>query len=479
MIACVASLRRHAAFLLLFARVAAPYAAGSPSQAEAAPEEPQYTGEIVSFDLVGSDIRDFFRVIAELTGLNVVLDDQVQGPLTLVLTDVPWDQALDVVLRTHGLGYALEGNVLWIAPQEVLAAAEAARAAFREAQESNVPLETRPFVLSYAAAADASAAIANANLLSVRGTIFEDVRRNALIVTDVPGQFSRIESLIAFLDTPQPQVEIEARLLSATRSFARELGGQLGMVVGNNGRNRLTGSPAAGSPVVRVPAPGVSVDGGLPLVADFPAAADSGFSFLLGAGGDVLLDAIISAAEAAGTAKLLSRPRVTTQNNQPATVSQGTQIPVQTNVNNTISVEFIAFDLSLTVTPQITEAGTILLTADIVNSSPDFARAVGGVPSVASQRAATQVLIPDGGTAVIGGILVDNDSVQIRRLPGLGRIPWIGNLFRSTSTVQSTSELLFFITARIKPSDAPEFGMDGIEEHSELFSGTLDAPELR
>ena len=166
---------------------------------------------------------------------------------------------------------------------------------------------------------------------------------------------------------------------------------------------------------------------GVPLVANFPAAATSGLSFLIQAGGDVLLDEIISAAEAHGTAKLISRPKVTTQNNQAATISQGTQIPVQTNVNNTISTQFLNFSLQLTVTPQITEAGTILLTAQIENSQPDFARAVNGVPSVGTQRANTQVLIPDGGTAVIGGILVDNDSVNIRQVPGLGSLPidWI------------------------------------------------------
>jgi len=172
------------------------------------------------------------------------------------------------------------------------------------------------------------------------------------------------------------------------------------------------------------------------------------------AGGDILLDEIITASEAKGTAKLISRPKVITQNNIAATVSQGTQIPVQTNVNNTISTQFLRFTLNLTVTPQITEAGTILLTVSIENSQPDFARAVNGIPSVSTQQAQTQVLIPDGGTAVIGGILLDNDSVNIRQVPGLGSIPIVGNLFKSTSTIKSTSELIFFVTARIKPQDA-------------------------
>jgi type IV pilus assembly protein PilQ len=240
-------------------------------------------------------------------------------------------------------------------------------------------------------------------------------------------------------------------LLSANKSFSRELGNQLGILIGNRGGNVLTGIPGPGSPFTRTPPPRATSGGaGTPLIANFPAAATAGLSFLIQAGGDVILDEIIGVAEARGTAKLISRPKVTTQNNQAATISQGTQIPVQTNVNNTISVQFLNFSLQLQVTPQITEAGTILLTTAIENSQPDFARAVNGVPSVATQRANTQVLIPDGGTAVIGGILVDSDSVNVRQIPGLGSIPIVGNLFKNTSTIKSTAELIFFITPRIK-----------------------------
>jgi type IV pilus assembly protein PilQ len=211
----------------------------------------------------------------------------------------------------------------------------------------------------------------------------------------------------------------------------------------------------------------------MPLIADFPSNATSGFSFLLGAGTDIILDEIITLAEANGTAKLLSRPRVVTQNNQAATVSQGTQIPVQTNVNNTISVQFIPFNLSLTVTPQITDAGTILLNAQIENSSPDFARSIQGVPSVTTQQASTQVLIPDGGTAVVGGILVDDDSVNVAQIPGLGDIPILGRLFKSTSTVKTTNELLFFITARVKPADPLQF-LAGTEQDQSVLFGAID-----
>jgi type IV pilus assembly protein PilQ len=414
---------------------------------------PQYSGEIISLDLRDYDIKDFFRLMSEISGLNVVLDPNVGGTVTLKLVDVPWDQALDVVLKNYQLGGQLQGNVLRIATNATLQGEESSRKALRDAQDLASALDTRTFVLNYTKADTVSTTLAR--LLSPRGTIIQDARRNAIIVTDIPSQFGKVDQMIKFLDTPAQQVEIEARLLSANKSFSRELGNQLGLLIGNRGGNVLTGIPGPGSPFVRNPPPRATAGGaGTPLIANFPAAATSGLSFLIKAGGDVLLDEIIGTAEARGTAKLISRPKVTTQNNMAATISQGTQIPVQTNVNNTISTQFLNFSLQLTVTPQITEAGTILLTASIENSQPDFARAVNGVPSIATQRANTQVLIPDGGTAVIGGILVDNDSVNINQIPGLGSLPIIGNLFKKTSTIKSTAELIFFITPRIKSQDS-------------------------
>ncbi len=448
---------------------AAPPASSFLGQAIEAPATPQYTGEIATFDFRNLDLQDFFRLIGDISGLNVVLDPAVNGTVTLLLRAVPWDQALDVVLRNNNLGYELEGNVLRIATRATLQAEEDAARQLRDAQELNAPLVTETFILSYTQSATVSAIIQD--LLSTRGTIITDARRNALIVTDIPSQFGRVNSLVSFLDTPAQQVEIEARLLSASKSFSRDLGTQIGLLVGNNSQNAVTGLPGAGSPFTRTPTPGVNIGGAVPLITDFPAGGTSGLSFLLGAGGDILLDTIIQAAEATGTAKLLSRPRVTTQNNQSATVSQGTQIPVQTNVNNTITVTFVDFSLSLTVTPQITEAGTILLTAVIDNSSPDFGRSVNGIPSVSSQQATTQVLIPDGGTAVVGGILLDNDSINVSQVPGLGNIPVLGNLFKSTQVIKSTSELLFFITARIKPANPLEFLSEtSPEESSQLLA---------
>ena len=413
---------------------------------------PQYSGEIISLDLRDYDVKDFFRLISEISGLNVVLDPNVGGTVTLKLTDVPWDQALDVVLKNYNFGAQLQGNVLRIATNATLQAEQAAQKALRDAQDQAAPLVTRTFLLNYTRGDTVSATLKG--LLSPRGNIITDERRNALIVTDISSQFTNIESMVKFLDTPAQQVEIEARLLQANKSFSRDIGNQIGLLFGNRTGNVLTGLPNSSSGFARNPPPRVATGSGVPLISDFAAAGKAGLSFLIQPGGDVLLDEIISVFEARGTARLISRPRVTTQNNVPATIQQGTQIPVQTNVNNTITVQFTSFTLNLTMTPQITEAGTILLRAAITNSQPDFAKAVGGIPSVSTQSATTQVLIPDGGTAVIGGILVDTDSVNVKQVPGLGNLPLIGTLFKETATVKTTSELLFFITPRIKPLEA-------------------------
>jgi type IV pilus secretin PilQ/predicted competence protein len=414
----------------------------------------QYSGEIVSFDVRDLDLKDFFRLISETSGLNVTTDQNVSGTLPVFrLTDVPWDQALDVVLKQNNLGGQLQGNILRIATNATLQSEESARKAQLDAKDAISPLETHTYILNYTKASAVVTTLGQS--LSKRSEIVRDDRKNALIITDIPSQFSKIDQIIKFLDTAAQQVEIEGRLLSANKSFSRDLGVQLGLLVGNKTGNILTGASGANSPltVVNGASPRVQSGTGTPLLTNLPAAATSGIAFLLQPGGDILLDSILTAAEANGRAKLLSSPRITTQNNQPANVSQGTQIPVQTNVNNTVSVSFINFALNLTVTPQITAAGTILLTVTLENSVPDFARAVNGIPSVATQKAQTQVLIPDGGTAVIGGIYVDTDSLNVRQVPGLGSLPVVGHLFKETSTIKSTSELIFFVTPKIKSLD--------------------------
>ena len=423
-----------------------------------APQPAQYTGEIVSFDVRDLDLRDFFRLISETSGLNVTTDQNVSGTLPVFrLTDVPWDQALDIVLKQNQLRGELQGNVLRIATAATLQNEDTARKAALDAKDAISPLETHTYILNYTKAAVVQTTLTQgtSSVVSKRGDISKDDRKNALIITDIPGQFSKIDQIIKFLDTPADQVEIEGRLLSANKSFSRDLGSQLGLLFGNRTGNVLTGASGANSPftVVNGANPRVQNGTGVPLLSNLPAAATSGLAFLIQPGGDILLDAIVTAAEASGRAKLLSSPRITTQNNQPATVSQGTQIPVQTNVNNTVTTSFIDFSLNLTVTPQITAVGTILLSVSLENSVPDFARSVTGIPSVATQKAKTQVLIPDGGTAVIGGIYVDTDSNNVRQVPGFGSIPILGYLFKETVVSKSTSELIFFVTPKVKSLD--------------------------
>ena len=428
----------------------APASLGTPAQ------PPQYTGEIVSFDVRDLDLKDFFRLISETSGLNVTTDQNVSGSLPVFrLTDVPWDQALDIVLKQNQLKGELQGNVLRIATVATMQNEENARKAALDARDANSPLETHTYILNYTKASVLQATLTGGQNISKRGDVSRDDRKNALIITDLPTQFSKIDQLIKFLDTPAEQVEIEGRLLSANKSFSRDLGSQLGFLFGNQSGNIVTGASGSNSPftVVNGANPRVQPGSGVPLATNLAAAATSGLAFLIQPGGDVLLDAIITASEASGRAKLLSSPRITTQNNQAATVSQGTQIPVQTNVNNTVTTTFIDFSLKLTVTPQITAAGTILLTVAIENSVPDFARSVDGTPSVASQKANTTVLIPDGGTAVIGGIYVDTDSLNVQQVPGFGSIPVIGYLFKQTKTIKSTSELIFFVTPKVKSLD--------------------------
>jgi len=428
-----------------------------PGPAVTGPAEPQvFNGELIDLDLKQADLGDYFRLVADMSGLNVVVDQNVTGSVTVTLKEVPWDQALDIVLRNHNLGGILEGrNVLRIATRATLQAEDAARRAQRDAALAAVPPVSKSYVLSYPKAADVAATLLSSRMVSGRGTVATEPRRNAIIVTDVADQFEAIEKLIKFMDTPAQQVEIEARLLSANKSFSREFGSQLALLVGANSGNMLTGGQGDSSPFARTPPPRVTVGGGgLPLLTNLPAAATSGVAFLLQPGQDILLDAIITAAEASGNARLLSQPKVTTESNVKAEIEQGTKIPVQTNVNNTITTTFLTFALRLEVTPQVTEDGTVVLEVDIENSQPDLARTVNGVPVVGTQHARTRRTVPDGSTMMLGGIFVDTDSLNVRQVPGLGSIPIMGHLFKNTQTIKSQAELFFFITPRIKKADA-------------------------
>lgn len=426
---------------------------------------PRYTGEPISVNLKDVDIKDFFRLIHEISGLNIVLDPNVKGSLTLVLDDVPWDQALDIVLKNNGLDRQLEGNVLRIATvDDIRKEAEAHRRQL-EAQSLAVNKVTVTRFLSYAHAKDVLPTIKRQ--LSSRGDIVADERTNALIISDIPSVIPPIDRLLAQLDRKTQEVEIEARVVAATRSFARDIGTQLGFGFGNSatavgGASAVGNSPAqvgyvAPPPYITSPivplatATPSATAASIPLFSNLAAAAPTSGLSLLNLGRNYRLDAVLTAAESRGLLKILSRPRVITQNNIQAVVKQGQRVPITTlgQLGGPPTVTYVEAVLRLTVTPQITAENTIFLNVDIENTTPDFSHTIQGNPVFLTQQTTTQVLVTNGGTVVIGGVLQTNNSITINQVPFLGSVPGLGNLFKHRAVNTSTQELLFFLTPRI------------------------------
>jgi len=425
-----------------------------------APAEARYTGEPISVNLKDVDLKDFFRLIHEISGLNVVLDPNVKGTLTIVLDDVPWDQALDIVLKNNELARQLDGNVLRIATVDTLRHEADAHRAQHEAEALAVDKVTFTRFLSYAHAKDL--VVTCKKFISQRGDVIADERTNAVIVNDVPSVIPVIDKLLTQLDRKTQQVEIEARVVAATRSFARDIGTQLGFGWGN-ASTAVGGAPAVGpSPLASfgstpfypiigtaAPSPGSGVQ--IPLFSNLGSTSPtSGLSFI-NVSNHVRIDAYLSMAESRGLVKILSRPRVVTQNNIQALVRQGVRVPIvtQAQLGGPPTVTYVDAFLRLTVIPQITSEGTIFLNVDVENTTPDFAESIQGNPTLITQQATTQVLVTDGGTVVIGGVIQTNNSVQVNQVPLLGSIPWLGNLFKHTHVTTSNQELIFFITPRI------------------------------
>lgn len=416
-----------------------------------APAGQRYTGEPISVNLKDVDLKDFFRLVHEISGLNIVLDPNVKGSLTLVLDDVPWDQALDIVLQNNGLDRRLEGNVLRIATRETFTHEAEARRAQAEALALAVDKVQVTHFLSYAHAADVMPIVKK--FLSARGDVIADPRTNALIITDIPSTLPEIQRLLGQLDRKTQEVEIEARVVSATRNFARDIGVQLGFGWGNT-PTAVGGAGAVGtSPLlVGIANPTYfSTAGAIPLFSNLGAVGStSGISFS-NATQNYRVDAILTMAESKGLLKILSRPRIVTQNNIGATVKQGVKLPVVTaaQLGGPPTTTYIDAELRLQVTPQITVENTIFLNVDVENTSPDFSRQVAGNPTLLTQQATTQVLVTDGGTVVIGGVIQTQNSVSVFQVPLLGDIPILGNLFKRRSVSTTTQELIFFITPKI------------------------------
>lgn len=412
-----------------------------------------YTGERITLNLKDASLTDFFRLINQISGLNIIVDPSVHGSVTMVLQDVPWDQALDLVLRNNSLGRKLEGNVLYIATEKTLEAQDQEIASLQQAREAAAPLVTKVMPLSYAKASDVEKIISAKNfVLGKRETVSVDPRTNALILHVHPSTLPAIDALVARLDQRTPQVEIRAKVVSASRQFIRELGVQLGFGTGN-AASEVGGlnSVGSGQTALNIANPKYATNSGLlPLNINLGATAPTSGIGFINASSSFRLDALLSAAEQKGLGHVLSQPKIITQNNMQASVAQGVRLPVQTTINNTISVQFFNVTLNLTVTPQITADHHIFLNVSVTNDAIDNGiPPVNGIPAIDTESATTNVLVANGSTVVIGGVMVNNNQNSIFQVPLLGSIPVIGNLFKHTVINNQTQELLFFITPTI------------------------------
>jgi type IV pilus assembly protein PilQ len=446
-----------------------PKPAPAPRQVKPVPPKPaalavagerQYTGHLITFDFYQAELRSVLRTFSEISGLNIVIDPAVPaGTVDVSLREVPWDQALEVILRSHQLGYVLEQNVVRIAPLKSLAAEEGERQKLVEAQAMSGQLKVFTKTLSYARAGDVAKLLKDTRVLSNRGSALVDDRTNTLIINDLPEAIAESESLIGILDRSEPQVEIEAKIVQTGTDTARALGVQWGLngrmatELGNTApvafpaQSALSGRTTStqGNPM----GPARST---VPSAVNLPATgATSALGLSMGTlSGSFSLDVALTALERKGQGKILSQPKVMMQNNFEAEMTQGVQIPIQTVSNNTVTVTFKDAALTLKVKPQITASNTVMMSITLENASPDYSRSVNGIPPIDTQRAITQVLVNDAETMVIGGIMKSQETSARDGVPGISRIPLLGWLFRRDTFAEELRELLIFITPRIR-----------------------------
>jgi type IV pilus assembly protein PilQ len=425
-----------------------------PAPAGAPEQEKQYTGHLVTFDFYQADLRSVLRTFSEISGLNIVIDPTVPaGTVDVSLREVPWDQALEVILRSHQLGYLLDHNVVRIAPLSALAKEEQERQKLADAQAMSGQLKVYTRTLSYAKAADVAKLLKDTRVLSSRGSALVDERTNTLIINDLPDALDQCESLIGTLDRSEPQVEIEAKIVQTSTETARALGvqwGVAGRMASDLANTAPISFPAQSSVTGRTRASQGALD--LPSAVNLPVpAATSALGISMGTlTGSFNLDVALTAIEKKGEGKILSQPRVMMQNNFEAEMTQGVQIPIQTVSNNTVTVTFKDAALTLKVKPQITASNTVMMAIALENASPDYSRSVNGIPPIDTQRAVTRVLVNDAETMVIGGIMKSEETNLREGVPGLSRIPLLGWLFRRDSVTGDQRELLIFITPRIR-----------------------------
>lgn len=455
--------------------------------------DPGFRGEPINLNVVNADIRDILNYITEQYGINFVIDKSVkETPVTVNVSEVPWNVALDSILRAQELGIQVNGPILRVAEAGTLAREGAILQQQRENQLDTSPLFTEFIRLNYARAAGTLSGEAGASgqtstgssnagasgstagggggsdqgvlgiikrRLSRRGAVEVDGRSNTLIITDVRENIDAIRQLVTLLDQPEPQVEIEARIVVATRNFSRDVGVQISaLVTGPRGSGAgggtlpadTTGFPPGGVPPVTAVNP-------LPrLRSETPSTV---IGLTTGIFGTARISALITAGEEKGEAKIIATPRVTTLNNRPAEIKSGSKIPVVTvqpgaaaGGATIVTTEYIDVPLRLAITPQITDVGTVILNVVAENSSA-AASVSGAPPAINTQSMTTQVTVPDGGTTVVGGVLFDDERENQNRTPGLSRIPLLGNLFKRKAVQRNTNEILFFITPRIYRPD--------------------------
>jgi type IV pilus assembly protein PilQ len=433
-----------------------------------------YNGEKLSLNFQNIEVRSLLQVIADFTNFNVVTSDSVTGSVTLRLKDVPWDQALDIILQAKGLGMRKSGNVLWIAPRDEIAAREKQELEAKASIESLETLRTQGFQMNYAKAADIalqisggdSAGTANtARILSPRGSVIAEPRTNQLFVTDIPSRLQQVQDFIAKLDIPIRQVLIEARIVEADDRFGRSIGvrlggsdlrgvrgGDAGYSVGGGNRVAFGGSYNAISSTTRESEN--TLDTINTSFVNLPSSGAGGFSpaafaiSLFSSAANRFLNLEISALEADGRGKIVSSPRVVTADQVKALIEQGTEYPYQTATSSgATAIQFRKANLKLEVTPQITPEGSIILDVDVNKDSRGETTAAG--IAINTKHIQTQVLVENGGTVVIGGIFELIEIDDTTKVPLLGDLPVVGNLFKNKSKTANKSELLVFITPRV------------------------------
>lgn len=428
------------------------------------PKKGQYVGEKLSLNFQNVEVRAILNVIADFTDLNVITSDSVAGNITLRLKDVPWDQALEIILQTRGLDSRRNGNVIWIAPRDELATRE--KLALESAAQINDLEQTRTeaFAMSYQKAADVAKLLSDKTqpILSKRGSAVVDARTNTLFVQDTPTRLEEVRKLLAKIDVPVRQVMIEARIVEASDTFSKNLGVRLGYIEdGISGRQVGAGirGPNIGAELVNTgqaqgQVTGTSVINGPGLNSNFPAAGLNSFnagqvSFILfNSSLTRWLNLELSALEADGKGKIISSPRVLTADQIEAVIEQGTEIPYQQATSSgATSVSFRKANLALKVKPQITPDGNIIMTLDVNKDAPGATTPAG--VQISTKHVKTEVLVENGGTVVIGGIYEQTERTDITKVPFFGDLPFVGRLFRNDSTSSQKTELLVFVTPRI------------------------------